>query len=228
MKKLLFALVALAAIALAATSCGTTGAPKTEADSVAYYAGANLAQYVHSIDSTMSLDMLAAGLKDAMKRKEAASVDVAFNYLREYMMVRMPARKLAESTEYLAGIEKKNGVQKTTSGLLYQIEAEGDAVLKATTDYDQVRVVYHGTLPDGKVFDSSRERGDTAQFALNQVIRGWTEGMKLVGKGGKIKLWIPSELAYGAQGTQSGIGPNQAILFDVEVVDVIPAPAVAQ
>ena len=93
-------------------------------------------------------------------------------------------------------------------------------------DTDKVKVHYEGKLRNGEVFDSSYERGEPAEFALNQVIKGWTEGMKLVGEGGEIKLWIPANMAYGARGTRDGsIGPNQAIMFTVEVLEVIPTEA---
>lgn len=91
---------------------------------------------------------------------------------------------------------------------------------KATKDNDEVMVNYKGTLKDGKVFDEN----DSTKFALNRVIKGWSEGMKLVGKGGKIKLYVPSDLGYGVQGNPyGGIAPNEALVFDVEVIDVIPA-----
>ncbi|MBQ5737354.1 MAG: FKBP-type peptidyl-prolyl cis-trans isomerase, partial [Alistipes sp.] len=75
---------------------------------------------------------------------------------------------------------------------------------------------------NGKVFDSSYERGESISFTLNQVIRGWTEGMKLVGEGGQITLWIPSEMAYGERGTNHGIGANEALEFKVELIKVNP------
>ena len=85
-----------------------------------------------------------------------------------------------------------------------------------------MRVHYRGTLANGTEFDSSYRRGQPAEFPLNRVIKGWTEGMKLVGKGGKITLWIPAELAYGKRGAGRDIGANEALEFSVEVVDVKP------
>lgn len=109
-------------------------------------------------------------------------------------------------------------MKKTASGLLYRIEeaGKGDAI-KAT---DTVTVHYTGKLTDGKIFDSSKERGQPAQFKLNQVIKGWTEGLQLIKKGGKITLVIPPELAYGEQGAGPVITPNATLYFDVEVLDV--------
>ena len=101
-------------------------------------------------------------------------------------------------------------------------ERPGDADTIAVDDRDVVVVNYEGKNRKGKVFDSSYERNEPAEFPLNRVIKGWTEGMKLVGKGGKITLWIPAELAYGERGAGRDIGANEALEFSVEVVDVKP------
>jgi FKBP-type peptidyl-prolyl cis-trans isomerase FkpA len=129
------------------------------------------------------------------------------------------------SAEWLKKIEKKEGVKKTESGLLYRIDREGNDVF-ATADTDTVEVNYEGKTREGKVFDSSYERGESISFALNRVIRGWTEGMKLVGEGGQITLWIPSDMAYGERGAGQDIGPNEALEFKVELIKVTPAEVV--
>ena len=128
--------------------------------------------------------------------------------------------KLA-SAEWLAEVEKQEGVQKTESGLLYRIDREGNDVF-ATEDSDVVEVNYEGKTRNGNIFDSSYERGESISFALNRVSRGWTEGMKLVGEGGQITLWIPSELAYGERGAGQDIGANEALEFKVELIKVNP------
>lgn len=126
------------------------------------------------------------------------------------------------SAKWLAEVEKQEGVQKTESGILYRIDREGSDVM-ATEDTDVVLVNYEGKTADGNVFDSSYERSEPISFPLNRVIKGWTEGMKLVGVGGQITLWIPSELAYGENGAGADIGPNQALEFKVELLEVNPA-----
>ena len=131
------------------------------------------------------------------------------------------------SAQWLSKIEKKKGVVKTESGLLYRIDRQGNDVF-ATEDTDVVEVNYEGKTRDGKVFDSSYERGESISFGLNQVIKGWTEGMKLVGEGGQITLWIPSELAYGTRGAGQDIGPNEALEFKVELIKVTPAEVVEE
>ncbi|MFZ7109666.1 FKBP-type peptidyl-prolyl cis-trans isomerase [Avibacterium avium] len=115
---------------------------------------------------------------------------------------------------------KKEGTKKTASGLMYRIEKAGEgAPIKPD---DMVKVHYTGKLADGTVFDSSVQRGQPAEFKLNQVIKGWTEGLQLVKKGGKIELLIPADLAYGKQGA-GPIPPNSTLYFKVEVLDVTPA-----
>ncbi|MFM7034606.1 MAG: FKBP-type peptidyl-prolyl cis-trans isomerase [Planctomycetia bacterium] len=108
---------------------------------------------------------------------------------------------------------------KTGSGLQYRVLRAGTGA--APKAIDTVKVNYHGWLDDGKVFDSSYSRGEAIEFPLNGVIRGWTEGMQLVGEGGMIELVIPSDLGYGARGTPGGpIPPNATLHFLVELIDV--------
>jgi FKBP-type peptidyl-prolyl cis-trans isomerase FkpA len=163
--------------------------------------------------------------------------EAAMTYLTNYIS----EENKKASLEWLAEVEKQEGVMKTGSGLLYKIEKAGNIRVKATKDEDVVKAVYTGRTKDGQIFDSNRwsdlpvqrqemlkrqnprnEGKDTPiEFPLNGVIKGWTEGMKLIGKGGKITLWIPAELAYGERGAGRDIGPNEALRFDIELVDVI-------
>lgn len=217
-----------AAMALMMSSCGTGSSIKSEQDSLAYALGMDFGNWLKTVDSTMNLNVVSAGVKDAVAGQTKMDRDSAMNFVRDYFYIRKPAKEKAASEKFLQEIETNNkNVKKTASGLLYEIVTPGDTTKPAATD--QVRVVYEGKLKNGKVFDSTFERGDTAQFALNQVIPGWTEGLQLIGKGGKIKLWIPSELAYGQQGAGGGaIGPNEALAFEVELIDVIPVDTTAK
>jgi len=107
---------------------------------------------------------------------------------------------------------------KTPSGLQYRVLRQGAGGKPKATN--KVRVNYHGWLDDGKVFDSSYQRKEPISFGLNQVIPGWTEGMQLVGEGGMIELWIPSNLGYGARGAPGAIPPNATLHFLVELLQV--------
>lgn len=130
----------------------------------------------------------------------------------------------ATSEKFLAENAGKEGVKTTASGLQYQILAEGPAGGASPKETDLVDVHYVGTLIDGVEFDSSRARGAAARFPLNQVIPGWTEGVQLMSEGDRYRFYVPSELAYGAQGTPGGpIGPNEALIFDVELLKVTSA-----
>ena len=126
-----------------------------------------------------------------------------------------------EGNKFAAEFAKKDGVKKTASGLLYRVEKAGSG--NAINATDVVKVHYTGKLPDGTVFDSSVQRGTPAEFPLNQVIKGWTEGLQLVKKGGKIELVLPPDLAYGKDGAGASSPPNSTLYFDVEVLDVTPA-----
>ena len=225
MKKLLF--VAAAAAAVLSSCGGGAGSLKSEKDSLAYAVGVDLGLYVRQLDSVQKLNLdlnaVCASLKETATGKGKMSPDDAMMFLREYFMVRVPAKNKVEGEEFLSEVEKKANVKKTESGLLYEIIREGSDV-KATSDADRVRVMYEGKLKDGTVFDSSYERGDTAEFPLNGVIKGWGEGMKLVGEGGKIKLWVPSELGYGENGAGT-ISPNEPLVFEIELIGVTPAAA---
>ncbi|WP_417531572.1 FKBP-type peptidyl-prolyl cis-trans isomerase [Marinobacter lipolyticus] len=130
------------------------------------------------------------------------------------------AQKNSEAGEaFLAENAEREGVETTDSGLQYEILEEGDG--DKPGESDRVKVHYTGELLSGEVFDSSRERGEPVTFGLNQVIPGWTEGLQLMNEGSRAKLYIPSELAYGPGGNHS-IGPNETLVFDVELIEVNP------
>lgn len=131
----------------------------------------------------------------------------------------LPEINLAKSAEYLSEQRKQKNTKETDSGLLYQVLKKGDG--DQPTAEDEVEVHYHGTLIDGSVFDSSRDRGEPAKFKVGQVIAGWTEALQLMKVGTKWKLFIPSELAYGKRGNNS-IGPNEALTFEVELLGITP------
>lgn len=173
-------------------------------------------------------------VNDVREGKEMLTLEQANAFMRNYYTVVVPQKNKEESDKWLAKIAKQKGVQKTASGLLYRIEAPGDMNIKANKDEDVVKVLYTGRTREGKVFDSNRwadmseerrkmlpeSKDSPIEFPLNRVIKGWTEGMKLIGKGGRITLWIPAELAYGERGAGESIGPNEALCFDVELIGV--------
>jgi len=125
----------------------------------------------------------------------------------------------ADSAAYFAKLAENKNVVALPDGLRYEIVKPGQGDYPKATD--KVRVNYTGKLINGTVFDSSIQRGQPAEFGLNQVIPGWTEGLQKINKGGKIRLYVPSELAYGDQGQRGEITPGSTLIFDVELLDIV-------
>lgn len=181
---------------------------------------------VMAIDDCQALESVEQA-DTLLRLSDAQMRDFTQRYVAEQQRKAQEEREkaLKENTElsakWLEEVAKEEGVQKTESGLLYRIDRQGSEV-KATKDEDVVLVHYEGKTRNGNIFDSSYERNEPISFGLNQVIKGWTEGMKLVGEGGQITLWIPSELAYGERGAGADIGPNEALTFKVELLEVNP------
>ena len=121
--------------------------------------------------------------------------------------------------KFLADNGKREGVTTTASGLQYEVMKKGDGPKPVPTD--RVNVHYHGTLLSGKVFDSSVDRGQPIAFGVQEVIKGWTEALQLMPVGSKWKLFIPSEIAYGANGAGGDIGPNETLIFEVELLGIV-------
>lgn len=125
-----------------------------------------------------------------------------------------------EGEMFLADNAKKDGVTTTESGLQYLVISKGDGTVSPLPT-DKVLTHYHGTLIDGTVFDSSVDRGEPISFGLNQVIKGWTEGLQLMHEGDKFRFFIPSNLAYGERGAGNVIPPGAALIFDVELLKIL-------
>jgi FKBP-type peptidyl-prolyl cis-trans isomerase len=130
-----------------------------------------------------------------------------------------------EGEDFLAANKSKEGVKTTASGLQYKVLKEGKGPKPKSTD--TVKVHYRGTLLDGTEFDSSYKRGEPVEFPLDQVIKGWTEGLQLMPAGSKYQFWIPANLAYGEPGNR-GIPPNSTLIFEVELLEIVPPGAANQ
>ena len=164
-----------------------------------------------------------AGGTTLLKDEEVKSVLTAFSQ-RMQTSKQVKAAAAADTNrkqgvDFLASNKATKGVFSTGSGLQYMVLRQGAGARPKSTD--RVRVNYQGATLDGKVFDSSYERGEPAEFALNQVIAGWTEGVAMMPVGGKFRFWIPSELAYGPKGAGEMIGPNATLVFDVELLEIL-------
>lgn len=164
----------------------------------------------------------AKAIEDVMSQKQPdISYDEAQNIINEYL-TKIQDERFKHNTEageaFLAENKKRPEVVTLPSGLQYEIIKEGNGALPKSTD--QVTCHYHGSLINGTVFDSSVERGTPATFGVNQVIKGWVEALQLMPVGSKWKLYIPSDLAYGAAGAGQSIEPNSTLIFEVEVLDI--------
>lgn len=173
----------------------------------------------------INANAIAQGLLDAMQGKASPIADEqfqkAFQEINEIMQAKDAEKAkvaAAEGDKFLAENSKRDDVVVLESGLQYEIisEGKGDKPAEDST----VQVHYHGTLVDGSVFDSSVERGQPAEFPVNRVIAGWTEALQLMPAGSKWRLYIPQDLAYGAQGS-GRIAPYSALIFEVELLAVV-------
>lgn len=154
-------------------------------------------------------------------KEPAMPVEEAHKLINEYLQKlqgELEARAKEEGVKFLADNKKKAEVKETASGLQYVVEKEGTGAQPGATD--EVTVHYTGKLLDGTVFDSSVNRGEPATFPLNRVIPGWTEGVQLMKEGAKYTFFIPSDLAYGAQGVPNAIPPHSTLIFEVELIKV--------
>lgn len=169
---------------------------------------------------------VAAGLIDVLAGEDSAvdpqQLQAAFSEIRDRMQAAEAEKSkelAAEGEAFLADNARRDEVNITASGLQYEIISNGAGDKPAASS--TVRTHYHGTLIDGTVFDSSYERGEPAEFPVNGVIAGWTEALQMMNVGSKWRLYIPHQLAYGERGAGNAIAPYSALIFDVELVEIV-------
>jgi len=206
----------------------TANPMKNAVDSFSYAAGFNIAQSMKQQGvPSINGDLVKKAMEDVYAGKtpllnEEQSTMTLQEKLQAFMQKKMAADKL-KGAAYLEQNKKKPGVKTLPSGLQYEIIKSGAAGgKKPGSSQDTVVVHYRGTLIDGTKFDASYDRGEPATFPLNQVIRGWTEILQQMVVGDKWKVSIPSDLAYGEAGRGPVIGPNQVLVFEMELMDVNP------
>lgn len=192
-------------------------------DKISYAIGLSMGQNLMGSGVT-SLEYadLAAGIKDVLEKNQPQiSYQEAQQVLGKFfseLEAKIAGEAKTAGEAFLAENAKREGVKVTESGLQYEVlEATIGQKPKAT---DKVRVHYEGTLIDGTVFDSSYKRGESITFGLNQVIKGWTEGLQLMSIGSKYKLYLPYQLAYGERGAGANIPPYAALIFTVELLGI--------
>ncbi|MCZ7648204.1 MAG: FKBP-type peptidyl-prolyl cis-trans isomerase [Planctomycetota bacterium] len=194
-------------------------------EKASYAVGLNLGRQFKRDGVEFDIKRVMQGMRDAMDDKPQALTDeelqqvmMAFRQELQQKMAEKAKHATEEGKKFLEENGKKEGVKVTESGLQYQSLKEGDGA--APTAESTVKTHYKGTLLNGKVFDSSYDRGEPIEFRLNGVIPGWTEGLQLMKAGGKCRFWIPSELAYGERGSPPAIPPNSTLIFEVELLEV--------
>lgn len=216
--------------AAAGTAAITVAGLETERKQVSYMVGMDIAKSLDQIKGDIDVDILAGALRDAFAKKNVKLTDEQSNQIRAAFTQKLQQRAATKQTEdakknldegvaFLAQNKTKPDVRTTESGLQYQILRAGSGPKPSITD--TVKVNYKGTFLNGETFDSSYDRGQPVDFALNQVVPGWGEGVALMPVGSKFKFWLPSNLAYGEQGQQPTVGPNATLVFEVELIEII-------
>lgn len=202
--------------------------PQSLDQRASYIIGFNLGSSLKQQEINVTPDLIIQGLRDGLGGNQALLTDeemqAAMTEFQQSLMARQQekmqaagAKNKKEAEDFLAANKGKQGVVTTASGLQYQILQQGTGATPKETD--KVTVHYKGTLADGTVFDSSYDRGQPAQFIVNQVIPGWVEALQLLKVGSKARLFIPPALAYGENGAGQEIGPNAMLIFEVEVLN---------
>lgn len=239
--------LACAALAVASTLSAQTAAEKPAAaaaapaapapmDKVSYYIGSqiggNIAQNFKGQGIDIDLDNFLQAVRDQFEGKPSKfkeeELKVAMEAFESVMkakqadMEKAQAAKAGEvkaaGAKFMADNAKRAGVTTTASGLQYEVLKKADGPKPVPTD--RVNVHYHGTLLNGKIFDSSVDRGEPITFGVQEVIKGWTEGLQLMNVGSKFKFFIPADLAYGDKGAGADIGPGEALVFEVELLKI--------
>ena len=194
-------------------------------DKFSYAIGLGIGQNLLSMGAKgIAVDDFAQAIKDVLEGNQTAishteARDIVNKYFAE-LEEKMNAANIEAGKKFLEENKKREGVVTLPSGLQYEVITEGNVgrYAKAT---DQVQCHYEGTLIDGTLFDSSIKRGQSATFGVNQVIPGWVEALQLMPEGAKWKLYIPSDLAYGAQGAGEMIPPHSTLVFEVELQKIL-------
>ena len=212
-----------------AATDGATSALETDSQKFGYAIGVDLGKSLQPVKQDVDITALKAGLDDVFSGTEPKLDDAAREEVKNTVAKKMQERQMqerlaqaekatAEGEKFLTENKAKDGVKTTESGLQYEVLTEGKGT--KPTAQDRVTVHYKGTLINGETFDSSYDRGQPVTFPLANVIPGWTEGVQLMTPGSKYRFVIPAALAYGERGAGVKIGPNETLIFEVELISV--------
>jgi len=197
----------------------------TQEEKNSYAIGANIGGDLKNAGIELNFEAFKQGVMDALKGENKFTMEemqAAFENIQKTLEAKQNVGSEIEKErgkQFLAENKKREGVKETESGLQYEVIVMGDGPKPAATD--QVKVHYTGKTLEGEIFDSSVQRGEPITFGLNQVIKGWTEGLQLMPVGSKFMFYIPSDLAYGDRGAAGGmIKPGATLIFEVELLDI--------
>lgn len=203
--------------------------PSTKEEKIGYSLGIMLGRQLQNDVSKLDIPSFTQAIEDVYKQRELQlndeEVAQVMHELQQQIMADAQAanekqaqENLTKGQEFLAKNAKEKGVKTTKSGLQYKVVKQGKG--KKAAETSSVKVHYEGKLTNGEVFDSSYQRGEPVTFQVNQVIAGWQEGLQLMNPGSEYMLYIPANLAYGPAGAGGAIGPNEALVFKVELLEI--------
>lgn len=223
-------LVLTAAALMTAAGCSggrkqSAAALRTEDDSLAYVIGMHVGRNLLQMDTMLNIDALCDGLRDAYNRSRKVKFtdEEARTFYLRFENYTAPERMRAYEEQFLTDFRRDNrSYARTKSGLTYSFGIMGDEKTLPRYDSDTVLIRYVAKHRDGRVFHSSYDAGDTLRTAVGDMRDGVKEAIKLTSKGGKISVWVPSSLAYGADGDkEAGISPNETLFYEIELVDIV-------
>ncbi|MEO0044735.1 MAG: hypothetical protein RL329_4184 [Bacteroidota bacterium] len=216
-----FAPIFASAMLFSSVSTAQNNVTMTKQDSISYSLGVLFAQNFKAQAVEIDPATMARGFEAALKGKEAIKAELANQIFSQYMQAlgsKGSEKAIAEGQKFLDENKKRPNVITTASGLQYEIMTAGFGPKPMASD--KVTTHYHGTLLNGKVFDSSVDRGEPIEFPVNGVIQGWQEALQLMPKGSKWKVFVPYNLGYGERGAGGSIGPYATLIFEVELLKI--------
>jgi len=197
---------------------------KSEMDSISYILGAGMGKNIRQNDiNDVDINLIMAGLEDGLEGDSLMKIsfEAGNEYVRAYAMKKQEmaaVESMAKADAYMEEKKAEGNLQSTESGILYEVVEMGDG--PKPSKEDKVKVNYEGRTTDGEIFDSSYERGKPAEFPLTRVIPGWTEILQEMPVGSTFIATIPPQLAYGERGSPPNIGPNEVLIFKIELLDI--------
>ena len=222
-----YGMLFLCAALLSAGGCSRSGGGaklRTAVDSVAYVIGLNVGENLLRMDSTLNAAAVCKGIADRFAGRQSMTMEEAQTFYLRYVNHAVPERIREQERRFLDDATAGRGFKQSDSGLRYDVERDGDLKRTIASDGDRIAVRFKALRRDGTEIYSSYERGDTLRTRPDSLPAGLREGLKLLGSGGAVKLWVPAALAYGAEGDAAlGVGANETLYYEAELLDVRPA-----